>query len=60
MKTVSIKKMAKELNEMWVDVNGVLSVTSDVAIHWLWKKYNKEVSFSDCFKAYKLALWDIF
>ena len=56
MKTDLIIKMAWELNEMWDDVNGVLSIPSDFAVHWLWKKYDKKVSFSDCLDAYKLAL----
>ena len=55
MENVLINKMAKELKETWNDVNDILSVPSDVAMHWLYKKYNKEVSFSDCLKAYKLA-----
>lgn len=55
MKTDLIIKMAWELNEMWDDINGKLSVSADFCVYWLWKKYDKKVSFSDCLDAYKLA-----
>ena len=55
MKTDLIIKMAWELNEMWDDINGNLSVSADFCVYWLWKKYNEKASFSDCLEAYKLA-----
>lgn len=51
-----VEIMAKELKEMWQDVNGNLLLPSDFCIYWLWKKHDKKVSFKDCLTAYKMAL----
>ena len=56
MKTDLIIKMAYEINKYWDDINGVLHHEPEFYVHWLWKKYDKKVSYSDCFDAYKLAI----